>query len=73
MKQNNGTRATLHCKNNLKRQAPTLPNGLLQATAVSRAVAQIVLIRGLPGSGKTTMAGVLVRIPAIVTGDSGRS
>jgi hypothetical protein len=62
MKQNNGTRATLHCKNNLKRQAPTLPNGLLQATAVSRAVAQIVLIRGLPGSGKTTMAGVLAKI-----------
>jgi hypothetical protein len=62
MKQNNGTRATLHCKNNLNRQAPTLPNGLLQATAVSKAVAQIVLIRGLPGSGKTTMAGVLAKI-----------
>ena len=62
MNNNNGTRATLHCKNNLNRQAPTLPKGLLQATAVSKAVAQIVLIRGLPGSGKTTMAGVLTKI-----------
>ena len=62
MTNNNGTRATLHCKNNFNRQAPTLPNGLLPATAVSKAVAQIVLIRGLPGSGKTTMAAVLAKI-----------
>ena len=62
MNNNNGTRATLHCKNNFNRQAPTLPNRLLQATAVSKAVAQIVLIRGLPGSGKTTMADAITMI-----------
>ena len=62
MKQNNGTRATLHCKANITRQASILPMGLYQATTATNGVAQLIVIRGLPGSGKTTMAGVLAKI-----------
>src|ERR1035437_9039203 len=62
MNQNHGTRATLHCKANFNRQASSLPNGPYQATTVTNGVAQLIIIRGLPGSGKTTMAGVLTRI-----------
>lgn len=62
MNNNNGTRTTLHCKPNFNRQASILPKGLQQATAMSKAVAQLIIIRGLPGSGKTTMAGVITKI-----------
>lgn len=52
----------MHLKPTFNRRESTESSDVSRGTNVNNGVAQLVLIRGLPGSGKTTMASVLTLI-----------
>ncbi|WP_114969928.1 AAA family ATPase [Rhodoferax ferrireducens] len=62
MNTNQITRPVLHINHFANQQALRLPTKEDRFTAAKAATTALVLIRGLPGSGKSTMASVLVMV-----------